>query len=142
MLGFLIVGDGIGDALESCLAGVAQSLVGFPGVLSALLVDVIRRIGLLPVGLSPGGDALVQGVWLALAAAFGQFRLTVEHVNSVVVGGVLLGGEVADGPAVGGVVAEGEFQSADSHELMLHWMEKSCGGAVRLDSAFLFVNTP
>ena len=139
-LGFLIVGDGICDALESCLAGITQSLVGFPGFLGPLLVNVIRRIGLLTVGLPPGGDPLVHGVGVVPAAAFGQFRLTVEHVNSVVIGGVLLRGAVADGPAVGRVVAHGEFQGSDGHELMLHWVEKLCGRAVQLNSAFLFVN--
>ena len=42
------------------------------------------------------------------AAALGQLRLPVQDIDAVVVGGVLLGGVVADGPAVGSVVTQGE----------------------------------
>ena len=44
----------------------------------------------------------------ATSLRLGQLRLPVQDVDAVVVGGVLLGGVVADGPAVGSVVIQGE----------------------------------
>jgi hypothetical protein len=57
--------------------------------------------------LPPGGDAFVEGIGGVSAAALGEVGFPVEGVYGVVVGGVLLGGVVGDGPAVGGVVAQG-----------------------------------
>ena len=37
-------------------------LISFPSLFAAFLVDVIGCVGSLPVGLPPGGDALVDGV--------------------------------------------------------------------------------
>ena len=113
VLGFIAIGNGISDTLESFLACITHPLVCFPRFLGALLVDVVGGNGLLPVGLSPGRDALVEGVGVVLTAALGQFGLAVEYVHGMVVGGVLLGGMVADGPTVGGVLAQSEFQCAD-----------------------------
>ena len=113
VLGFIAIGNGISETLESFLACITHALVCFPRFLGALLVDVVGGIGLLPVGLSPGRDALVEGVGVVLTAALGQFGLAVEYVNREVVGGVLLGGVVADDPAVGWVVAQSEFQGSD-----------------------------
>ena len=58
-----------------------------------------------PPGILPG-----DGVWSVFAAPLGEFGFAVEDVDGDVVGSVLLGGMVADGPAVGGVVAQSGFQ--------------------------------
>jgi hypothetical protein len=42
-------------------------------------------------GLPPGGDAPVEGVGMIFAVAFGAFRFAVEHIDGVVIGGVLPG---------------------------------------------------
>ena len=76
-------------------------------------MDVIGCVGSLPVGLSPGGDPLIDGIWGGFAAALGQFWFAVQDVHCVVVGGVLLGGVIAYGSAVNLVVAEREFQRED-----------------------------
>ena len=77
-------------------------MIGFPRFLGTLLVNVVWSVGLLPVGLPPGGDALVQGVGVVPAAALGQFWLSVENVNGDVVRGVLLSGVIPDGPLLSG----------------------------------------
>ena len=79
-------------------------LVGFTSLFTAFLVDVVWGFCGFPVGLAPGGDPFVDGVGVVLSAALGQVRLSVEDINGVVVGGVLLGAVVADGLAVGRVV--------------------------------------
>ena len=103
LLRFLALGDGFFDAFEPLGAALLQPLVGFPGLFTSFLVDVIRSVGGLPVGLPPGGDPLVDSVRRVPVAAFGQVRFTIEHVDGNVVCRVLLGGVVADGSAVGWV---------------------------------------
>ena len=51
VFGFLADGNGFGDAFQLFLAGVPHPLVGFPGFFGTLLVDVVRGIGFLAVGL-------------------------------------------------------------------------------------------
>ena len=68
---------------------------------------------LLLISAPPGGDAFVECIGVVASAALGQLWLPIEHVNDGVVGVVLLGGVVADGPAVGWVLAERELQGAD-----------------------------
>ena len=60
VLGCFATGLGIGDAFESCRTSFLQSLIGFPSLLAAFLVDVVGCVGFLPVGLPPSGDALVE----------------------------------------------------------------------------------
>ena len=120
---FLAVGDGSGNAFKSLGAALLHPLIGFPSLFAAFLVDVVGRVGLTPVGLPLGDDPLVDGIGMAFPTAFWQGWFPVEHVNGVVVGDVLLGGIVADGPAVCRVVAQGEFQCADHLCLALNgWM--------------------
>ena len=99
---------GLRDAFQPLGPTLLQPLVDFPRLLAAFPVDVIRIVGPLLVVLPPGGDALVYGVGVIPAAALGQLRLPVQDIDAVVVGGVLLGGVVADGPAVGSIVTQGE----------------------------------
>ena len=61
------------------------------------------------ITLPPSGDLLVLGVGMAPAATIRGLGFPVEHAE----GGVLQRGVVADGLAVGDVVAQGEFQRAD-----------------------------
>ena len=113
LLGFFAVGDGLDDPLLPVISCLPHPLVGLPGFLCTLLVDVIGRVGSLAVALPPCGDPLVDGVGVMPTAALGQVRLLVEHVNSGVVSGVLLGGIVTDSLAVGRLVVESKFQGAD-----------------------------
>ena len=78
-------------------------------------MDVVGRIGGLSVVLPPSHDALVHGIGMNATAALGQVRFSVEGVDGDVVGGVLLGGVVADGATVSRVVAERELQRANAH---------------------------
>ena len=110
---FIAAGDGVGDSFQSFSAGFPKSLLGFPNLFAAFLVDVVGCVGFLSVGLPPGGDPLVESIGVIAVAALWPAWLPVEHVAVDVIGGVLLGGVVADGPAVGRVVAQGEFQGAD-----------------------------
>ena len=113
MLGFDAIGLGSCDALQPFGPALPEPLVGFPSLFSALLVDVVGRIRHLPVALAPGGDALVDGVGVAVPAALGESRFPVKHFDGVVVGGVLLSSVVADGLAVGGGTPQGKFRRAD-----------------------------
>ena len=61
-------------------------------------------IGVGPSDLTPGGDALVEGVGAVFAAPLGEFGFPVEDVGGGVVGSVPLGRTVADALAVGGLV--------------------------------------
>ena len=72
MFGFLTEGNGLGNAFQPVGAGLPQALIGFPSLFAAFLVDVVRCVGCLPVGLSPGGDTLVDGIMVVLAAPFGH----------------------------------------------------------------------
>ena len=119
VLGLLAFGDGPLDAFQPLGAALLHLLVGFPSLLGSLLVDVVGRVGLTPVSSPPSRDALVYGVGVVLAAALGQCRFPVQDVDGVVVGHVLLGGVVADGPTVVLVAAQGEFQGCD-HCLMIN----------------------
>ncbi len=71
MLGFLFFGDGALDVLQPFGVALLHSLVGFPSLLAAFLVDVVRRVGLIPVSLPPGGDAFVHCVGEIPTAALG-----------------------------------------------------------------------
>ena len=71
LLGCFAFGLGLCDAFQLLGAGLPHPLIGFPSVLAAFLVDVVGRVGLMPVG-PPGGDALIEGVGMALAAALGE----------------------------------------------------------------------
>ena len=113
VLGFLAVCFGSGNTLQSFVSALLHPLVGFPRLFGAFLVDVVRSIGLLPVRLPPTRDALVHSVGVIATAALGQVRFPVQDIDGVVVRRVLLRGVIADGPAVGRVVAQGEFQGAD-----------------------------
>ena len=115
MLGFLLVGDGFGDPHQAFRSRIPHSLIRFPGLLRALLVNVVRRVGCLPVGLPPGGDALVQSVGVVTPAELGEFGFPVQAANRMVVRSVLLGGVVTYGPTVGSVPLQGEFQRTDDH---------------------------
>ena len=114
---FVVLGGGVGNSLESFLVSSAHPLVGFPGFLVTLLGNVVRSARVLSVGQSPSGDPLVHGVGVIASAALGQFGFPIEDIDSVVMAGVLLSGVVPDGPAVVGVVAEGEFESLAIHGL-------------------------
>ena len=62
------------------------------------------RVGVGPSGLTPGGDALLEGVGAVFAAPLEEFGFAVEDVDGGVVGSVPLGRIVADALAVGGLV--------------------------------------
>ena len=63
---------------EGCYAG-------FGGFLGILMVNVVRRVGLLPMGLPSGGDVLVGGVGVVAPPALWEVWLAVRDVNGVVV---------------------------------------------------------
>ena len=73
----------------------------------------------MPVSLLPGGDAFVHGVGVIATAALGQVRFSVEDIDRMVVSSVLLGGEVANGPAVASVAMYSESQGS-YHCLMIN----------------------
>ena len=73
VLGFFAVSDGLGNPLLPFISCLPHPLVGLPGFLGTLLVDVIGSGGLLAVALPPRGDALVEGVGVMPTAALGQF---------------------------------------------------------------------
>ena len=102
-------------------------------------MDVVRRVRYPPIVLPPGGDALVHGIWVIAAAPLGQVRLPVEDVNGGVVGGVLLGGVVADGPAVGRIVTEGELQGADHRDAIIVLVRSCLGLTASKQSVVLLV---
>ena len=81
MLGFLVGGDGLSNAFETFDAALLQQLVGIPSLLAAELVNVVGRVGNTFLSLSPGGDALVDGVVVVLAAAFGEVWFVVEYLD-------------------------------------------------------------
>ena len=140
VVGILAVGDGLSNAFQPFGAALLHTLVCFTGFLAALLVDVVGSVDPLPICPSPGGDALVHGIGGVLAAALGQVRLPVEHVHGVVVGEVLLGDMVGDGPAAGRVAAQGKFQGSD-HALMIYSLGKLRPRCLLAPAEFLFVNT-
>ena len=90
--------------------GFLHPLVCFPSLLTTFLVDVVRSIGGLPVGLSPGGDALVHGIGMIATAALGQVRFSVQDIDGVVVRRVLLGGVVADSRLLDGSWSRANFR--------------------------------
>ena len=63
--------DGPFGAFQPLSATLLHPLVGFPSFFAALLMDVIGRVGYLPTGLPPGGDALVHGIGVIATAALG-----------------------------------------------------------------------
>ena len=93
---FLTLGDSSVDSVQSLVPAVLEELVGAPGGLAALLVDVVGGGGHVGVGLAPGGHGLVEAVFGALLGPFGDIRGAVEGGYAVVVGQPLLAGEPAD----------------------------------------------
>ena len=59
------------DSFQVFFSHFSEALVGLPGFLGALLVDVAVGVVLLAVVLTPGRDALVEGVGVMPVAAFG-----------------------------------------------------------------------
>ena len=79
----------MGNAFESFGAALLWTLVGFPSLFAAFLVDVIGKVGSEPVGQPLGGDPLIDGVGMTHATVFGQVRCPVAGVGQEFVNAVL-----------------------------------------------------
>ena len=103
LLGVLTVRLCSFDAFSPECRLIAHTLVCFPSLLPASLVDAVGYFSQERLRVSPLGEQIVEPVWFLAGTPLTDGGAAVEECHRFVVGGGLLAGQLADGSAGGRV---------------------------------------